>query len=221
MGATASSCLCGVIPRAGGARAPSAPSGARPTSACTTSRQTLTGGPADRLRGRQERRALPAGHVHLLRAGAHTTDPADGLPLRGQARLLPAVLWRHGADAAHGWHSRPRGRRLLAGLVQQGHRRVPRARPRRAFLGGGLVHRDRLGAVRPDAGALAGAVAVERSRHERGGRRRGRGAPAPGRGGLGSRDGLGRWTGIRRRKRVARAAASAAAGGAARGGGVR
>ena len=34
----------------------------------------------------------------------------------------------------------------------------------------------RLGAVRPDAGALARAVAVERARHERGGRRRGRGA---------------------------------------------
>ena len=182
--------------------------------------QTLTAGPADGLRGRQERRALPAGHVHLLRAGAHTTNPADGLPLRGQAGLLPAVLWRHGPHAADGWHSRPRGRGLLPGVVQQGHRRVPRPRSRRAFLGGGLVHRYRLGPVRPHSGALAGAVAVQRSRHERSCRRRGRGAPAPGRGGLGSRDGLGRRTGIRRRKRLARAAASAAAGGAARGGGV-
>ncbi len=35
------------------------------------------------------------------------------------------------------------------GLVQQGQRRVPGARPRRPFLGGGLLHRHRLGHVRP------------------------------------------------------------------------
>ena len=72
------------------------------------------------------------------------------------------------------------------GSLQQGHARVPRARPRRPLLGRGVVHRDRLGAVRPDAGALAGAVAVERAGHERGRRRRRRGAAlTPGRGGLG------------------------------------
>ena len=58
--------------------------------------------PADRLRRGQERRALAAAQLPLLRARADAPDPADGLPRGGQARLLPAVLRHDGADAAHG-----------------------------------------------------------------------------------------------------------------------
>ncbi len=46
------------------------------------------------------------------------------------------------------------------GLLQPRHEGVPRARPRRALVGRGLVHRDRLGAVRPDARRRAGRLAV-------------------------------------------------------------
>ena len=43
--------------------------------------------------------------------------PLDGVPVRGQDRLLPAVLRRDGADAAHGRHPGARGGRLLARLA--------------------------------------------------------------------------------------------------------
>ena len=104
--------------------------------------------------------------------------PTRPIPLMGflyerEARLLPAVLRRHGADAAHGGHPGACGRGLLPGLVQQGHPRVPGPRPRRPLVGGGLVHRHRLGSVRPHSRALAGGVAVQCAGHQRGGRRRG------------------------------------------------
>ena len=106
--------------------------------------------------------------------------PAGRLPVRGQARLLPAVLRSDGADAADGGHPRPRGVRLLAGLAQPRHGRVPRARPRRPLLGRGVLHGDRLGPVRPDAGRLAGRVAVERGRRRAPPpRTRARSTPAP------------------------------------------
>ena len=82
--------------------------------------------------------------------------PAQRVPVPGQVRLLPAVLGRDGADAADGRHPRSRGGRLRARLAQPRHRRVPRARPRRALVGGGLLQRDRLGHVRPDARRRAG-----------------------------------------------------------------
>ena len=83
--------------------------------------------------------------------------PAERVPVPRQVRLLPAVLGRDGADAAHGRHPQPRGGRLRARLAQPRHRRVPRARPGRALLGRGLLQRDRLGPVRPDARGRAGA----------------------------------------------------------------
>ena len=69
----------------------------------------------------------------------------------------------------------------------------------------------RLGAVRPDARALAGAVAVERSRHERRGGRRRRGeAGAQGVAAGARRSDTGGALGSRRRERLARAGAPAA-----------
>ena len=115
----------------------------------------LTHDAADGLRRGEERRELAPGELHLLGARTHAPLSADGLPVGRRARLLPAVLGGDGADAPHGGHPRPRGGRLLDGLVQQGHEGIPRSRPRRALLGRGLVHRDRLGAVRPDSRALA------------------------------------------------------------------
>ena len=47
------------------------------------------------------------------------------------------------------------------------HQGVPRARPRRALVGRGLVHGRRLGSVRPDAVGRSGRLAVERRRRVR------------------------------------------------------
>ena len=98
------------------------------------------------------------------------------------------------------------------GLVQQGHPRVPRARPRRALLGGGLVPGHRLGPVRPDARPLAGA-SRSRARSPRARRRPtpARSQPRAGRGRAGARGGRRRGAGLRRRRqRLARAGAPAA-----------
>ena len=76
---------------------------------------------------------------------------ARALRGRGQARLLPALRRRDGADAAAARHPGPRRRRL-----HQRHprgRRLDRDRPQRPCLGRGLVPRLRLAALRPDAGA--------------------------------------------------------------------
>ena len=82
----------------------------------------LTHDTADRLRRGQETSSCGCSdNFTLLGARADAPDPADGLPRGGQARLLPAVLRDDGADAAHGRHPGPRGGRLLARLLQQGH----------------------------------------------------------------------------------------------------
>ena len=80
---------------------------------------------------------------------------ARRLPVRRQAGLLPAVLGRDGAAAAHGRHPRARGHRLLHRRDRHQDRRVRRARLRRALLGRGLLPRLGLDHVRPDARRLA------------------------------------------------------------------
>ena len=65
---------------------------------------------------------------------------ARRLPLRRAARLLPAVLRRDGAAAAHGRRARAGGGRLHARLARtRKTERVRRARLRRALVGRGLV----------------------------------------------------------------------------------
>ena len=92
----------------------------------------------------------------LRRARAEPRRAADGLPVQEDKRgycqqfsgAMALMLRMAGIPA-----------RVAAGFSPGSYnkdtRRVPRARPRRPLVGGGLVHRDRLGAVRPDAGALA------------------------------------------------------------------
>ena len=76
----------------------------------------------------------------------------DGFLFDAQVRLLPAVLRRDGAAAAHGRRARARLDRLhRRASLDRKARRVRRARPRRALVGRGLVPGHRLGDVRPDA----------------------------------------------------------------------
>ena len=98
----------------------------------------------DRARSIQ---TTPPGELLLLRASADSPRAAQRLPLRGQARVLPAVLRNHGAHAANAGDPGACGRGLRAGLLQPDHGRISRAGPRRALVGGGLLHRHRLGAV--------------------------------------------------------------------------
>ena len=88
--------------------------------------------------------------------------PAAGLPAEGPDRLLPALLGRDGLDAAHARHTRARRGRLHARVVQRRHEGVPRARPRCALVGRGVVVGHRLGAVRSDAVDRSGRLPVER-----------------------------------------------------------
>ena len=53
----------------------------------------------------------------LQRAAAQRRRPARSLPVRGQDRVLPAVLRRDGADAANGGDPGARGGRVLARLA--------------------------------------------------------------------------------------------------------
>ena len=106
------------------------PTRGRPTEAdrrCAASpyARTYAPGPApDRgcahgLRGRSQRPgALPHG-LHLQRAAAHPPLSAGGLPVRGQDRLLPAVLGRDGADAADGGHPGARGAGFSPGSLNR------------------------------------------------------------------------------------------------------
>ena len=119
------------------------------------------------------------------------TRAARRLPVRHQGGLLPALLGRDGAAAAHGRHPRARGDRLPPRRLLDAQRRLDRARHRRARVGRGVVRRARLGDVRPDARrharALAdrGAPAARRRRRHRAASRRGapaRAAGAPRRG---------------------------------------
>ena len=102
------------------------------------------------------------------RAGPPGEAPLESLPVRHQGRLLPALLGRDGAAAAHGRRARARGDRLLARRLLASARGVGRARHRRALVGRGVVRRLRLGHVRPDA-----------DRHARRARRSPRSRPRP------------------------------------------
>ena len=110
---------------------------------------------------------------YLRRGFAYTETPPrvgvqpGGLPVRRQARLLPAVLGRDGAAAADGRCAGAGGDRLHLGLARQQDARVRGARPGRPLVGRGLVRRHRLGHVRPDAGRRAAALAARRSRRRR------------------------------------------------------
>ena len=71
--------------------------------------------------------------------------------IRHEARLLPALRRRDGADAALPRDSLARRGGLRQRHVRREHADVDGHRPRRARLGRGLVRRLRLAAVRPDA----------------------------------------------------------------------
>ena len=88
--------------------------------------------------------------------------PLDAFLFGDPAGLLPAVLGRDGAAAAHGRRAGARGVRLLAGTLDRNARRVRRPRPRRPLVGGGRYSRLRLGDVRPDARGRARALAARR-----------------------------------------------------------
>ena len=114
------------------------------------------------LRVRPPHRPLPRPRLPLRRAAgarAGGRAAARALPVRGQGRLLPALLGRDGAAAAHGRRARARGDRLLARRLPPPPGRVGGARPRRPLLGRGVVRRHRLGDVRPDAERDARALA--------------------------------------------------------------
>ena len=88
----------------------------------------------------------------LQRAAARAPATRSRRSCSGQDRLLPAVLRRDGADAAHGGHPGAGGRRLLARRrANRDTQRVPGPRPRRPLLGRGLLRGHRLGHVRPHA----------------------------------------------------------------------
>ena len=71
------------------------------------------------------------------------TPPQRRLPLAAflfdTDRLLPAVLRRDGAAAAHGRRARARGVGLQPGLLRQRAQGLRRARPRRPLVGRGLL----------------------------------------------------------------------------------
>ena len=138
-------------------------------------------------------------------AAAADRRPAAARPLRhrGQARLLPALRRRDGADAPLPRDPGARRRRLHE--RQARGRQLDRHRPQRARLGRGLVPRATAGSPstrRPGRGALAGNYSAVVHRIQR--RRRGRRVrPAAG-------------AGVdRRRERARPPAAEGAAGGAA------
>ena len=174
-GASRSSSRFATATRRTGGRAPTGCSAAPPTRRCTRGARADPRRAHDLRRG-EERRAVAPGQLHLLRARAHARRAARWA---SSSRTSAATASSSPATMALMLRMAGIPARVAAGfspgLLQQGHARVPRARPRRPLLGRGVVHRDRLGAVRPDAGALAGAVAVERARHERRRRRRRRG----------------------------------------------
>ena len=95
------------------------------------------------------------GH-HLRREPAAAPLPARVVPLRHQDRLLPAVLRRHGADAAHGRRARARRVGLQPRQLQQRAQGLRGARHRRALVGRGLLPALRLDHLRPDARRVAG-----------------------------------------------------------------
>ena len=77
--------------------------------------------------------------------------PLDGFLFRDEVGYCQQFSGAMALMLRMAGHPGARGGRLLARLLQPRHRRVPRARPRRPLLGRGLLHRHRLGAVRPHA----------------------------------------------------------------------
>ena len=124
-------------------------------------------GGRDAVRVRRARRGLPRRRLRLLRGAAAGRGDARRLPVRRADRLLPAVLRRRGAPAAHGRDPRARRDRVHVRLVRRQAAGVRRARPRRALVGRGLVPRLRLGHPRPDAGERAAAGPAQRERARR------------------------------------------------------
>ncbi len=108
--------------------------------------------------------ALPRRRLRLLRAAAAGGRQPRGIPARRQDRLLPAVLRRRGAAAADGRHPRAGRDRVHVGRVRRQAEGVRGARPRRPFLGRGLVPGLRLGHPRPDSGGGAAPGAARRRR---------------------------------------------------------
>ena len=116
------------------------------------------------LRLRAGRPGSRAAGDDLRREPAAAPLPAGGLPLRHQDRLLPAVLRRDGAHAAHGRHPRPRRLGLQPRQLQQRAQGLRGARHRRALVGRGLLPALRLDHLRPDARRVAGQLAARRRR---------------------------------------------------------
>ena len=81
-----------------------------------------------------------------------------------KTRLLPAVLRRDGAHAAHGRGARARRVGLQPRQLQQRAQGLRRARHRRALVGRGLLPALRLDHLRPDARRVAGQLAARRRR---------------------------------------------------------
>ena len=100
----------------------------------------------------------------------HRAVPLEDFLFTRPPRLLPAVLGRDGAAAAHGRRARRAWRPASRpGSFDARHQAVRGARLRRALLGGGLVPGHRLGDLRPDAGDRArarpgGSTAARRPR---------------------------------------------------------
>ena len=121
--------------------------------------ERLRQGTTTRLRVRPARARPPrARRLPVLGGAAAQRRPARVVPAQRQTGLLPAVLRGDGAPAADGGRARPGGDRLLAGHDRPRHRRVRRARHRRALLGRGVHRPLRLGHLRPHAAGRPGAA---------------------------------------------------------------
>ena len=120
-------------------------------------------GDAVRLRARVQRYLPRRLHLHRDAAAAAPCRSTRSSPR--QARLLPAVLGRDGAAAAHGRRARRASRAgFTPGTLDHERARVRRARHRRALVGRGVLPGQRLGDVRPDARRRAAARAGRRRR---------------------------------------------------------
>ena len=130
-------------------------------------RPAVRGGEGDRrsrekpVRGRRRDRIVAARQrtvlVRRTPAAVPGAPPLVSFVTRDSAWLLPALRRRDGAHAAIPGHPRAcRGRVREWDVLE---RPMDRDRPRRAHVGGGLVRRLRMAAVRPDARARAGSRA--------------------------------------------------------------
>ena len=159
--------------------------------------QRLTGGRAHHIRRGEGGGEPPPARLPLQRAAAQRRRPARGLPVRGSDRVLPAVLRGDGAPAPNGRDSAGGNRgRILAGLVQPRHARVPYARPRRPLVGRGLFRGDPAGSRSiplpqplPAESQSSGLGATSAARADAGEVRSGSGAPTPERTADGTRTG--------------------------------